>query len=62
MVSVSLTPEDQAHFVDFQRNHDNFVKLLNSKALDIRNGCAVIHFDQQGNIRRIDRNDRIYTD
>lgn len=60
VVQVSLSQEDQQAFLVFQRNHDNIVKLLNSKALDIKDGCAVIHFDHDGNIRRIDRNDRIY--
>lgn len=61
MVQISLTPEQQALFASFQRQQKNLACILQSGALDIRNGTFVCHLDNDGNIRKIDRQDRLYS-
>lgn len=61
LVQVSLSQEDANSFVEFRRHQEIFQKLLNARAFDIRNGSFVVHLDGAGNIRRIDRNDQLYT-
>lgn len=60
-VSVELTEEDAALFMLYQQYHRNMTTLLTAKALDIRDGAVVLHFDHDGNIRKIDRHDSLFT-
>lgn len=56
-VQVSLTVEDEALFLDFQKWHSNFAKLAKAGAFAIRNGSFTVHMDNDGNIRRVQRSD-----
>lgn len=61
VVSIDLSPEEQALWLVFRRHHANLTTILESGALDIRNGTFVCHMDNDGNVRRIDRQDRLYS-
>jgi len=58
-VQVSLTPEDQALFLEFRKRQQNISKLLKSGMFDIKNGYAEIHFDSQGVIGPIFRHEKL---
>lgn len=60
-VQVNLTPEDSRLFIEFQKHYKKIVTLLNSGALDIKNGRATLHFDQDGTLRDIDRADKLHS-
>jgi len=60
MVKLELTDEDAFLFQKFRQHQDAFNRITMSRVFDIRGGSAVIHFDHDGNIMRIDRNDRIF--
>jgi len=60
-VTLILPPAEVALFMEFQKHHDKVMKLLTARAFDIKDGSVVIHYDHDGNIRKIDRHDAIYT-
>lgn len=47
-------------FKDFQKFHETFALLVSKGVFDIKSGSATIHFDSQGEIALIERNDRLY--
>ena len=58
--TIFLTPLQAQQFLEFQKNHAMFVFLLQNKVFDIRSGAAVIHFDHNGIIGKIERNDTLF--
>ncbi len=49
----------QEELKDIERKQLIVSKLNNSGALDIRGGSVQLHFDADGNLRRIDRMDTL---
>lgn len=60
LIIVKMNDADAKLFIEFQRLHKNIELLTNSKMFDIRNGSAVIHFDNDGNIGKIERFDTLF--
>jgi len=58
--TIFLTPLQATQFLEFQKNHAMFIFLLQNKVFDIRNGSATIHFDNNGVIGKIERNDSLF--
>lgn len=61
IVMVEMNAEDARLFREFQKHHAQIVKLLNARVFDVRDGSVVIHSDHDGNIRRIDRHDALFS-
>lgn len=59
LVQVSLTPIEQALFVAFRKYQDNLNKIIDSGALDIRNGSFTCHMDGAGIVKAIDKHERL---
>lgn len=60
MTSIELSSQDAALFVSFQKNYDTFMTLKDSGVFDIRNGTAVLNFDNNGTLTDIDCNFKLY--
>jgi hypothetical protein len=58
-VQVSLTPIEQALFVAFRKYQDNLNRIIRSGALDITNGSFTCHLDGAGEIKAIDKHERL---
>lgn len=56
MAGLEMTQEE---LKDIERKQLIVSKLNNSGALDIRGGSVQLHFDADGNLRRIDRMDTL---
>ncbi len=59
LVSVSLTPQQQALWLEFEKQQDNISKIIGSGALNIRNGAFTCHVDGGGKIKAIDKQERL---
>ena len=59
LVAVQLTEEDAKLFLIYQKRYQ-FMKLLESLGVfDLKNGSAEIHFDNLGQIAKIDLHSHI---
>lgn len=61
LIKLELTDADARLFTEFRRQQDVWAKLLNSGALTVKNGSVVLHFDNDGSLRRIERHDILLT-
>lgn len=59
-IPVYLTIDDAELFKSYQQFHQTFELLCKSGAFDITNGSFTCHFDNQGNIKKIERHDSLY--
>jgi len=59
-ITIFLTTPEAQMFKDFQQFHATFALLCSSGVFDIKNGSATIHFDNLGEIKKIERNDSLY--
>jgi len=51
---IFLTEHDARLFMEFRRVQDTFDKLIQGGVLNMKNGQAIIHFDEVGTIKKID--------
>ena len=59
-VTLILTTPEALMFKDFQQFHNTFALLVSKGVFDIKNGSATLHFDNLGNIQKIERHDNLY--
>lgn len=59
-IKIFLTTPEAIMFKDFQQFHQTFALLCSSGVFDVRNGSVTIHFDNESNIKKIERNDSLY--
>lgn len=59
-VTIFITEQEAIQFRTFQQNYSKFMLLVNSGVFDIKNGSAVLHFDNSGTIQKIDRHDPLF--
>ena len=56
---IFAVPND-ALKAELERQERTVRKLVQSGALDVRGGSVTLHFDADGELRKVDRNDTIY--
>lgn len=56
---VELNESDALLFAEFRRLQSNFSLLNDCGFFGIRNGSGTVHFDAEGRVRKVDRNDCI---
>lgn len=59
-VTIFLTTPEALLFKQYQEFHATFQLLCEKGVFDIKGGSAVIHFDTNGHIARIERHDSLY--
>ena len=59
-VTIFLTTPEAVMFRDFQQFHATFALLCSSGVFDTKNGNVTIHFDSQGHIQKIEKNESLY--
>lgn len=59
-VTVLLTTPEALMFKEFQQFHKTFALLCEKGVFDIKGGNAVIHFDANGFIQKIERHDSLF--
>lgn len=59
-ITIFITPQEAMQFRNFQQYHAQFMLLVSKGVFDIKNGSAVLHFDNNGIIQKIDRHDPLY--
>ena len=59
-VTLILSTPEALLFKNFQEFHKTFALLVEKGVFDIKNGSAVIHFDQAGYVQKIERHDSLY--
>jgi hypothetical protein len=59
-IQIFLTTPEAIMFRDFQQFHKTFALMCKSGVFDIKGGSATIHFDSEGEIKKIERNDSLF--
>jgi hypothetical protein len=59
-ITLFLTTPEAIMFRDFQQFHSTFALLCSSGVFDTRNGSCEIHFDNDGNIKKIERHNVLF--
>jgi hypothetical protein len=57
---IEMTPVDARLFIEFRRLYPQFLELDRSGFFGIKGGSAIVHFDNDSKIRKIERHDVIY--
>ena len=60
-VAVYVADADAAKFILFQQHFEPFSVMLDCGVFDIRNGSAILHFDQNGTLQAVNRADVLYS-
>lgn len=60
-VAVYLPDEQAKMFLLFQEHYDKVSVLLKSGAFSVKNGSVVMHFDQDGSLKAVNRADYLYS-
>lgn len=61
-VAVYLPDEQAKQFLLFQQHYDVLSILIDSGALDVRNGSVVLHFSPEGELKAVNRADYLYSE
>ena len=59
-VTIFLTNPEAELFKSFNQFHKTFELLCSKGVFDIKSGSAVIHFDNNGYIQKIERHDSLF--
>ena len=59
-VTIFLSTPEAQMFKEFQQFHQTFALLVQKGVFDIKSGSAVIHFDSNGYIQKIERHDNLF--
>ena len=59
-ITIFLTPPEASLFKDFQEYHKTFTLMCQKGVFSIKNGSALMHFDSQGVIQKIERHDSLF--
>lgn len=54
ITKLEITEEDARLFIAFQANYESFKKLCASRVFDIKNGKAILNFDNTGELQTIE--------
>lgn len=60
-ITIYLTTPEAVLFRDFQAFHTMFTLLVQKGVFDTKNGSVTLHFDSEGTIQNIQRNDYLYS-
>lgn len=60
-VAVYIADSEAAQFLLFQEHYEPFTIMLESGVFDIRNGSAILHFDNHGTLQAVNRADILYS-
>lgn len=60
-IAVYVADEEAQKFLLFQQYYEPFTVLLDSGVFNIRNGSAILHFDNEGTLQAINRADVLYS-
>lgn len=60
MTTIELSDDDARLFAEFQRHHDAIRDIIENGAMEVRNGTATLHFDQNGVMQRVDIEQVVY--
>lgn len=60
LIKIEITEFDAVQFRDFQKHYQQFMTLVKAGVFEIRNGTAMLSFDNTGTLKTITRNDYIY--
>jgi hypothetical protein len=60
-VKIILSEEDAKRWIEYQKNYNTFVLMLERGVFDIKNGSALLNFDNQGILQNIQRSDYLYS-
>jgi hypothetical protein len=55
LIPIFLTEEDAFQFKEYQENRDVFELLKKYEILSLRNASCVLHFDMNGKIKSIEK-------
>jgi len=59
LTTIFLSVPDAELFLEFRRQQEVFYKLVSSGVFSIRGGSAILHFDDTGALRKIERRDML---
>ncbi len=59
--TIFLAPIEAELFIKFQKHHELFKLLVESKVFDYKNANIMLNFDANGNIGSIERHDILYS-
>lgn len=59
-IKIELNEEDARLFVSFRKYQDVFKTMLDSGVFDTKSGSIILHFNLEGNLAKIDRNQVLF--
>jgi len=59
-ITIFLTTPEAELFKSYQQFHATFALLVKQGVFDIKAGSAVLHFDSNGFIQKIERHDNLF--
>lgn len=60
MIDIRLTKEEAESFVLFRKYQDKIETLINNDVFDTKSGSVIIHFNLDGRIMKIDKNEVLF--
>jgi hypothetical protein len=60
-VTLILTEVEAKNFIEFQKNYELFMLLLEKKVFNQKNSAVTLHFDHNGTLQTIQRADFLYS-
>jgi len=57
---IELTESDAGLFIEFRKYQDVFDMLMQTGVFDVKGGSVTIHFNAQGQIARVDKNETVF--
>lgn len=59
-ITIFLTTPEALLFKEYQRFHATFQLLCEKGVFDVKSGKVIMHFDENGVIQKIERNDNLF--
>lgn len=62
LIQIEITTPEAIAFRQFMQFHSNFMLLVNNGVFNVKDGSVRLHFDHDGNVRKIEREDTLYNE
>ncbi len=59
--TIFISEQEAYRWLQFQKNYETFMLLLDKGVFDIKNGSVALHFDHLGLLQTIQRADVLYS-
>lgn len=57
---IEMTTMDADLFVEFRRHQEIFARLMSTGCFDVHGGRVTLHFDSDGTLRKIEKEETVF--